>query len=100
VKKFDGIPPEADVTIAYLICSKRRPDGPRVLAAWGMGGRETLIWCRALRTKCKALLDRALASTRGSMIIGEFKVPRKKRPSTLASMEPEAMETAFLESPW
>jgi len=45
------------LTAAFLVyCEHAWPGGPAFLAAFGMGGTETLVWCRALATRFSDLL--------------------------------------------
>lgn len=45
------------VTAAYLVCKREAwPGGPDLLCAFGMGGKETLLWSYFLRTRFAAWL--------------------------------------------
>lgn len=46
------VPPESNVAIGFLLWSKSIPEyGCGLVAAFGMGGRETLIWNHIVRTR-------------------------------------------------
>lgn len=43
-------------TAAFLVCERAWPGGPAFLAAFGMAGTETLVWCYQLATRFDHLL--------------------------------------------
>lgn len=50
-------PRDEHVTAAFLVYAQEAwPDGPALLAAFGMGGTDTLGWCALLATRFKHLL--------------------------------------------
>jgi hypothetical protein len=49
--------------------------GPRLLAVFGAGGTETLVWAYLLATKEFELLKRAATSDKEMVVIGQFAVP-------------------------
>jgi hypothetical protein len=53
-RRFKKPPP---LTAAFLLYSEQAwPGGPALLAAFGMGGTETLVWCYQLATRFRHLL--------------------------------------------
>ncbi len=66
------------LSYGYLV-GLRLPDEPwggaRLLAAWGMGGTETLVLAWLLRKHCDTLLDDALAADQPTLWMVPFLVP-------------------------
>jgi hypothetical protein len=68
----------ASTTVAFLAsCPSIGTGGPRLLAAFGAGGRETLAWGFLLRTHpgCRSLVDKALQSDTDYLAMVSFAVP-------------------------
>lgn len=48
--------------------------GPRLLALFGLGGTETLVWAYLLSTKYRTFLERVLSSRKKELLTGQFHV--------------------------
>jgi hypothetical protein len=71
-------PTTASTTVAFLAsCPQIYKGGPRLLNAFGAGGRETLVWGFLLRThpRCRSLVDNALMSDSDYLAMVSFTVP-------------------------
>jgi hypothetical protein len=62
-------------TIGYLIAAPAWEGGPRLLAAFGAGGTETLIWAYLLATKEFDLMNRAAGCECEMVVLGQFAFP-------------------------
>lgn len=77
-KKFTAADP---LTAAFLVYAEHAwPGGPGLLAAFGMGGTETLVWCYLLATRFQHLLF----TTPFAMAELEAPAAKKERPTTIA----------------
>jgi hypothetical protein len=67
-------------TAGYLVYTPNLwSDGPSLLAAFGLGGLETLIWARILRTHLSSIVQEAVQNKVGRLVMGEFDIPRDIR---------------------
>jgi hypothetical protein len=65
-------------TAAFLVFVEHAwPDGPALLAAFGVGGTETLVWCHQLQTRFADLLCTT------SFVMAEMEGETPKQPQTL-----------------
>jgi hypothetical protein len=70
-------PASQRTTAGYLAYLPRVwPNGPRLLAVFGLGGLETLVWAHLLRYHNKSTVQAILASNNEQLLIGEFTIPR------------------------
>jgi len=69
-RSFNMESSDLKTTLGYLWHSPAKM--PRLLSVWGMGGRESLIWARILRTTCQDVLRTAVESPGERFVIGEF----------------------------
>jgi hypothetical protein len=51
------------------------PKGPRLLALFGMGGIETLIWSYIIARRHSVLFHKIISGARRRFVMGEFAVP-------------------------
>jgi hypothetical protein len=69
--------PETPVTVAFLAaCPQLWEGGPRLLAAFGAGGLETLTWGWLLRERFSHLVRKAVASDTNYLVMATFEVPK------------------------
>jgi len=62
-------------TFAFLVSTAAQHSTARVLAAFGMGGTETLLWTRWLRTKGANIVEDALRAENGAMAVAQLTPP-------------------------
>lgn len=73
-------PESRNVTVGYLIAAPGRKVGvPRLLAAFGPGGTETLVFGYLLREepKLRSVLQEMLAVDEGRIVVCTFRLPRQ-----------------------
>ncbi|MFV0444383.1 MAG: hypothetical protein ACK5Q5_12505 [Planctomycetaceae bacterium] len=78
LKLVDDRPPideEVGATLVYLT-SVPLADGGRVLAAFGMGGVETMLWSQVLAKRCKLLKEFAEETHATRFHISLLRVPK------------------------
>lgn len=69
-------PDDPQLTVGYVAAMPQIfPDGPRLLAAFGMGGTETLWLCHLLRTGLADEWRQAIRATEARIRIIRFRVP-------------------------
>jgi len=69
--------PETNVTVAFLVgCPAIWRGGPRLLAAFGAGGLETLTWGWLLRERLSDLVNHALTTDTNYLVMASFEVPK------------------------
>jgi len=82
-----------DKTIGFLVFQPtvplhqkpKRPQGPALLAAFGMGGTETLMWTNWLRLNASELIATILGHRERYFIMAQFKAPDcQEIPSTMS----------------
>ena len=74
-------PDDENITITYLAYTPMVwPKGPALLASFGIGGVETLIWNLLLRTQHSSLLEEVLGCSQRRFIMGEMTVPAETSP--------------------
>lgn len=92
VRAFDMETSDLKTTLGYLWYSAPANARHGLLAAWGMGGRESVIWARILRTTCRELLRNVLGSSGDRFVIAEFPAVDLWRPAGLEFVDNVAVE--------
>ena len=77
--RFNNVSKKSDIAIGFFLRTKSMPEyGCGLLASFGMGGRETLIWNRIVRTQFPDWVDRC------AFIVAEMNLTRTPTaPATL-----------------
>ena len=70
--------PQGDrLTVGYLISIPPTEDFPRIVAAFGPGGTETMVFCWLLRTELQQYFSRAVAGNQQYLVMATFRAPIK-----------------------
>lgn len=81
-------------TFAFMVGLAAQRGNPRILATFGMGGTETLLWTRWLRTKGASTVRNALQAKRGTIAVARLTPPKclPPAPSAVALSEKWAVD--------